>query len=56
MSGNIPEKLIAFQCYVDGKTLIGVVDVDLSGGEFDSSEISGAGIAGTIEKIGSAHV
>ncbi|XPV75521.1 MAG: phage major tail tube protein [Desulfovibrio sp.] len=52
---NIPEKLIAFQCYKDGKVLVGIVDVDFSGGEFMSEELSGAGIAGAIESPTIGH-
>lgn len=55
MNGNIPEKLIAFQCYKDGTTLVGVVDVELSGGEFMSDELQGAGIAGSIESQTLGH-
>ncbi|WFS63458.1 phage major tail tube protein [Pseudodesulfovibrio thermohalotolerans] len=53
---NIPEKLVAFQCYKDGKVLIGVVDVEFSGGENMSEELTGAGIAGAIESPTIGHV
>ncbi|MGL1931754.1 MAG: phage major tail tube protein [Desulfotalea sp.] len=46
---NIPEKLIAFKAYKDGTDLIGIVDVEITGGEPMSETLSGAGIAGEIE-------
>lgn len=55
MSGNIPEKLIAFECYKDGTTLVGVVDVEFSGGQFESESMTGAGIAGTLDSPTLGH-
>lgn len=56
MSGtNIPEKLIAFRAYKKGKQLLGVVDVEISGGESLSETLSGAGIAGEIESQTLGH-
>ena len=55
MSNNIPEKLIAFNCYKDGTTLVGVVDVEFSGGQFESESLTGAGIAGTLDSPTLGH-
>ncbi|MGE4424782.1 MAG: phage major tail tube protein [Pseudodesulfovibrio sp.] len=56
MAEYTPEKLVAFRGYKDGTTLVGIVDMEFSGGEFESDEMSGAGISGTIESPTIGHV
>ena len=49
MSNPVPEKLIAFRCYLEGDDLVGVADVELPALEAMSETVSGAGIAGEVE-------
>ncbi len=56
MAGShIPEKLINFKAYKDGTNLLGVVDVEFSGGELLAESISGAGIAGELDSQTLGH-
>ena len=49
MANQIPEKLINFRIYKDGKDLLGVADIELPDLEWMSETVTGAGIAGEIE-------
>ncbi|WP_285906835.1 phage major tail tube protein [Pseudodesulfovibrio pelocollis] len=53
---NIPEKLVAFEAYLSGETLLGVVDAEITDITFLSEELRGAGIAGAIKSITLGHV
>ncbi len=49
---NVPEKIINFQCFVDGSTVLaGIVDATLPDINFMTESIEGAGISGVIESI-----
>ncbi|WP_047394363.1 phage major tail tube protein [Cetobacterium sp. ZOR0034] len=53
---NVPEKIINFQCFVDGSTVLaGMVDATLPDIQFMTESIEGAGIAGVIESITLGH-
>ena len=54
MSNIIPEKLTQFRVYADSDVLLGIADVTLPPLEFMTTEIKGAGIAGTIDSPGGA--
>ena len=45
----MPEKLINFRVYEDGKDLLGVADVELPDLEWMTETVTGAGIAGEID-------
>lgn len=49
MRGRIPDKLTDFRVYNDAQDLLGVADVDMPSFEADGDELSGAGVAGTID-------
>lgn len=46
---TIPDKLIAYRAYKDGKDLLGIADVQLPDIESLTESIKGAGIAGEVE-------
>lgn len=52
----IPDKLIAYRAYKDGKDLLGVADVQLPDIEAMTEAIKGAGIAGEVELPVLGHV
>jgi P2 family phage contractile tail tube protein len=49
MANPIPEKLINFKVFLEGKDLVGVADVELPKLEAMTETVSGAGIAGEVE-------
>ena len=52
MPNIVPEKMSKFQVYSDSGVLLGIADGQLPSLEFATTEISGAGIAGTIDSPG----
>lgn len=49
MANRVPDKLSNFKAYLNGSTLLGVVDVELPSLESMTSEIQGAGFMGVME-------
>ncbi len=49
MANRVPEKLINFRVFLDGKDQIGVADVQLPSLEAMSETVKGAGIAGEVD-------
>lgn len=56
MSNIIPEKSNNFTVYIDGEEQAGIAEGNFPSGEFMTTEIKGAGIAGTIESPGIGHM
>ena len=52
MANIIPEKLTKFRVYADNGVLLGIADGNFPSLEFITTEIKGAGIAGTIDSPG----
>lgn len=52
---QIPEVLTGFNIYQDGKTLLGIADVEMPNLEYMTETIRGAGIAGEIEEAIIGH-
>ncbi len=52
MSNIVPEKSLNFNVYADGGELLGVAEGQFPNGEFMTSEVKGAGIAGVVESPG----
>ena len=52
MSNGVPEKSLNFNVYADGGELLGVAEGKFPNGEFMTSEVKGAGIAGVIDSPG----
>ena len=52
MPNIIPEKMSKFQVYSDNGVLLGIADGNFPSLEFQTTEISGAGIAGTLDSPG----
>ena len=52
MPNIVPEKLTKFNVYTDGNRQLGVAEVTLPPLEFMTTEIKGAGIAGTMDSPG----
>lgn len=48
-SNIVPERLINFRVYLDGKDCIGVADVDLPTIDYLKDTVRGAGVAGEVE-------
>lgn len=55
MANIIPEKGINFSVYLDGEDLLGVAEGNFPNLEAMTSEVKGAGIAGTIEDVVLGH-
>ncbi len=55
MSNLIPEKSINFAVYLEGRDLLGVAEGTIPALEALTSEVKGAGIAGTVESIVLGH-
>lgn len=55
MSNKVPEKIINFAAYLEGKTFLGTVDATLPSLESLTETVSGAGIAGEIESPTLGH-
>ena len=53
---NIPDKLVAYRAYKDGKDMIGIADVELPEIESMTESIKGAGIAGEVELPTLGHI
>ncbi|MCB2187684.1 MAG: phage major tail tube protein [Deltaproteobacteria bacterium] len=49
MANQVPEKLQDFRVYLEDVDLLGVADVTLPKMEFETEELKGAGLAGTID-------
>ncbi len=54
MSNIVPEKITKFNVYANGDRLLGIAEITLPPLEFQTTEIKGAGIAGTIDSPGGA--
>lgn len=52
MANIIPEKMTKFRVYADNGALLGIADGNFPSLEFMTTEIKGAGIAGTIDSPG----
>lgn len=52
MSNIVPEKMTKFRVYADDGVLLGIADGNFPSLEFMTTEIKGAGIAGTIDSPG----
>ncbi len=52
----IPEKSNNFRVYLDGTTLLGIAEGNFPNGELMTSEVKGAGIAGTIDSPTLGHM
>ncbi len=55
MANIIPERGINFKVYLDGEDLLGVAEGNFPNLESMTSEVKGAGIAGTIEDVVLGH-
>lgn len=53
---RVPEKAINFAVYLEGRDLLGVAEGALPNLEFMSSEVKGAGIAGTLDSLVLGHL
>ncbi|MHC1747435.1 MAG: phage major tail tube protein [Cellulosilyticaceae bacterium] len=53
---KIPDKLIAYRAYKDGKDLLGIADVELPEIEMMSDTIKGAGISGEVDLPTLGHI
>ena len=49
MANIIPERGLNFKVYIDGADLAGIAEGNLPNGEMMTSEVKGAGIAGTLD-------
>lgn len=56
MSNIIPEKSNNFMVYIDGEKQSGIAEGNLPSGQFMTSEVKGAGIAGIIDSPGLGHM
>ena len=56
MSNIVPEKSNNFTVYIDGEEQAGIAEGTLPSGEFMTSEVRGAGIAGVIDSPGLGHM
>ena len=56
MSNPIPQTLINFRVYLQGKDLLGVADVELPELEAVTEEIKGAGLAGVVDAPITGHM
>ncbi|MBQ6971809.1 MAG: phage major tail tube protein [Synergistaceae bacterium] len=56
MSNIVPEKSNNFTVYVDGSEQAGIAEGNFPSGEFMTTEIRGAGIAGVIDSPGIGHM
>ena len=56
MASVVPEKGLNFSVYADGGELLGVAEAKFPNGEFMTTEIKGAGIAGVIDSPGMGHM
>ena len=56
MSNVVPEKSNNFMVYIDGEKQAGIAEGNFPSGEFMTSEVRGAGIAGIIESPGVGHM
>lgn len=55
MSNVIPEKSINFSVYLNGEDMLGVAEGTIPALEAMTSEVKGAGVAGTVESIVLGH-
>ena len=55
MPNLIPEKVLNFRVYSDNGVMLGIADGDFPSFEYMTSEVRGAGIAGTLESPGTGH-
>ena len=53
---KIPDKLIAYRAYKDGKDMLGIADVELPDIEAMSDTIKGAGISGEVDLPTLGHI
>ena len=56
MSNIVPEKTNNFTVYIDGEEQSGIAEGNFPSGQFMTSEVKGAGIAGIIESPGVGHM
>ena len=56
MSNPIPQTLVNFRVYLDGRDLLGVADVELPELEAVTEEIKGAGLAGVVDTPITGHM
>lgn len=56
MSNIVPEKVNNFTVYIDGEEQAGIAEGSFPAGQFMTSEVRGAGVAGIIESPGLGHM
>lgn len=56
MSNAVPEKSNNFTVYIDGEEQAGIAEGSFPAGQFMTSEVKGAGVAGVIESPGIGHM
>lgn len=56
MANIIPEKSLNFKVYLDGADLLGIAEGNFPNGDMMTTEIKGAGIAGTIDAPATGHM